>query len=97
MNLPKTDDNDRTHKNDTNTLSCHMVNASFWASASYDTSNSSHFFFNFEDPVLVHTLYYRMKATYHPLLTGIFHEQISVQHVGHNVLHLHVVKRLSSH
>ena len=54
-------------------------------------------FFNFEDPVLVHTLYYRMKATYHPLLIGIFHEQISVQHVGHNVLHLHVVKRLSSH
>ena len=30
----KTDDNDKTHENDTNTLSWHMVNASFWASAS---------------------------------------------------------------
>ena len=32
MNLPKTDDNDRTDKNDVSTLSWHMVNASFWAS-----------------------------------------------------------------
>ena len=36
MNLPKTDDNHRTYKNDANTLSCHMVNASFWTSASYE-------------------------------------------------------------
>ena len=34
MNLSKTDDNDRTHKNDANTLSWHKVNTSFWASAS---------------------------------------------------------------
>ena len=34
MNLPKTDDNDRTHENDANALSWHMVNASFWESAS---------------------------------------------------------------
>ena len=35
VNLPKTDDNDRTHKkNDANALSSHMVNASFWELAS---------------------------------------------------------------
>ena len=28
MNLPKTDDKERTHKNDANTLSSHMINAS---------------------------------------------------------------------
>ena len=34
VNLPKTDDNDRTHENDANALSSHMVNASSWASDS---------------------------------------------------------------
>ena len=34
MNLPKTNDNDRTHKKDANTLSRHMINASSWTSAS---------------------------------------------------------------
>ena len=34
VNLPKTDDNDRTHENDANALSSHTVNASFWARAS---------------------------------------------------------------
>ena len=34
VNLPKTDDNDRTHENDANAQSRHMVNASFWANAS---------------------------------------------------------------
>ena len=33
--LPKTDDNDRAHKNDANTLFLHMVNASLCTSASY--------------------------------------------------------------
>ena len=33
MSLPKTDDNDRTYKNDANTLSWHMVNTSFWTNA----------------------------------------------------------------
>ena len=32
-NLPETDDNDGTHKNDANMLSWHMVNAYFWTSA----------------------------------------------------------------
>ena len=35
MSLPNTYDNDRTYKNDTNTLSWHTVNASFWVSTSY--------------------------------------------------------------
>ena len=34
MNLPKTDDNDRTYENDINTLSWLMVNASFPTRAS---------------------------------------------------------------
>ena len=40
MNLPKTDDNDRTHKNDANTLWWHMINASFWTSTLYDLFES---------------------------------------------------------
>ena len=35
INFPQTNDNDSTHKNDTNTLSCHMIDASFWTSSSY--------------------------------------------------------------
>ena len=34
IKLPITEDNDRTHKNDANTLSGHMVNASFQTSVS---------------------------------------------------------------
>ena len=33
MNLPKVDDNDKTHNNDANHMSWHLVNSSFWASA----------------------------------------------------------------
>ena len=40
MNLPKTNDNDGTHKNDANTLSWHMIYASSWASALYDQFKS---------------------------------------------------------
>ena len=36
MNLPKVDDNDKTHKNDANHMSWHLINSSFWASASYE-------------------------------------------------------------
>ena len=36
------------------------------------TSNFSHLFWNLEDPVLVQTLSYRRKITYHPLLIGFF-------------------------
>ena len=32
--LPETDDHDRAHKNDANTLYGHMVNASLWTSVS---------------------------------------------------------------
>ena len=34
IKFPKTDDNDRTHKNDANTLSWHMVKAFFETNAS---------------------------------------------------------------
>ena len=40
MNLPKTDDNDRTHKNDANTPSWHMINVFFWTRASYEQFKS---------------------------------------------------------
>ena len=40
MILPKTDDNDSTHKNVASTLSSQMVNASFWTSASYEQFKS---------------------------------------------------------
>ena len=33
-----------------------MVNVSFWASVSLDSSNSSHLFWNLEDSLLVQTL-----------------------------------------
>ena len=35
MNLPKVDGNDKTHKNDANHMPWHLINSSFWASASY--------------------------------------------------------------
>ena len=40
MNLPKSDDYDRTHKSDANAPSWHMVNASFWTITSYEQFNS---------------------------------------------------------
>ena len=40
MNLPKTDDNHRTHKNDANTLSRHKANASFWTIVSEEQFKS---------------------------------------------------------
>ena len=50
------DDDERTHENDAKTLSWHTVNASLWTGASYDGNNSSHLFWNLEDPVLVQRL-----------------------------------------
>ena len=41
MKLPKTDDNNRTHKNDTSTLYWYMVNASFQTSASQEGHSMS--------------------------------------------------------
>ena len=58
-------------------------------------SNSSHLFWNLdEDPVLVQTLSYRTKITQILLLIGFFHKLISVQDVGHNMLHLYVAQKL---
>ena len=39
MSLPKTNDNDRTYKNDANILSWHKVNASFWARSLQEQDN----------------------------------------------------------
>ena len=38
----------------------------------------------------------RRKITYQLLLIGLSHELISVQDVGHNMLHLHVVQQVLS-
>ena len=49
---------------------------------------------NLEYPVLVQPLSYRIKITYRELLIGFFHKLVSVQDVGHNMLHLHVAQQL---
>ena len=74
MNLPKTDNNNRTYKKDANMQSWYMVNTSFWTSDTYE--QISYLVFNLEDPVLVQTLSYRRKITYHPLPIGFFHKLI---------------------
>ena len=54
MNLPKTDDNDRTHKNDANNpMPCLDIWSMFLSGQMPYRSNSSQLFWNFEDPVLV--------------------------------------------
>ena len=84
MNLPKIDDNDRTHENDANTT------LGIWSMLPSGqvphTSNTSHLFENLEGSVLVQTLSCRRKRTYHPLLIGFSHHLISMQNVGHNIL-----------
>ena len=57
-------------------------------------SNSIHMFLNLEDPMLVQTRSYWKKRTYHPLLIGFSHKLISMQDVGHNMLHLNVAQQL---
>ena len=53
------------HKNDTNTYGhCFFQGPC--------TSTLSDLFWNLEDPVLVQTLFYRRKITYHQLLVGVF-------------------------
>ena len=42
-------------------------------------SNSSHLLWNLKDPVLVQTLPYRKKITYHLVLIGFFYKLISMQ------------------
>ena len=51
-------------------------------------SISKYFFWNLEHPVLVQILPYSRKIIYHLLLTGFLHKLISMQNVGHNMLHL---------
>ena len=47
-------------------------------------------------PCLCLTLSCRRKITYMLLLIGLFHELISMQDVGHDMLHLHVAQELPS-
>ena len=78
MNLPKTNDNDRTHKNYANTLSLDiwsiLLPGCFFSHVIQEPHASHLFpvFWNFEDPVLVETLSFRRKITYHPLLIVLF-------------------------
>ena len=87
MNLPKTDDNDKTHKNDANTYRdmCSML-----LSRKVPHSSFSHE----KIPVLVQTLSYKSKITYHTLLIGFYHKLISMQDVWH-VFHFNVAQQLS--
>ena len=93
MNLPKNDDNYRTHKK------IQIPYLDIWSMLLSGqvphSSNSSHMFWNLEDLVLVQTVSYRRKITYHLLLIGFFHKLISMQDVGH-MLHLHVAQQLPS-
>ena len=88
MNLPKTEDTDSTHKNDTNTLSMLL------SGQVPHMSNSRHLFWNLKKPVIVQKLCYRMKITYHPFQIGISHKLISMLDVGH-ILHLNIDKQMS--
>ena len=45
--------------------------------------NSSHFFWNFKDPILVETLFYMRKITCPSLLTDFSQNLISMQDVEH--------------
>ena len=77
MDLPKTDGNDRTHKK------IQIPYLDIWSMLLSGQvphrSNSSHMFWNLEDLVLVQTVSYRRKITYHLLLIGFFHKLISSQ------------------
>ena len=82
--LPKTDDNDRAHKNDANTLFLHMVNASLCTSASYKQFKSLVF-------GILKTLCYFKDPL--PLRTGFSHKMRSMQYVWH-MLHLIVARQI---
>ena len=91
MILPKTDDNDSTHKNVASTLSSQMVNASFWTSASYEQFKS--LVLESRRPVLFEILFYKI---FQALLNFFLHKLISLQDVGHHMLHFHVGQQLPS-
>ena len=79
--LPKTDDNYRTHK------MMQMSYLDLWSmllsgQVSY-TSNSSHLFWNLKDLVLVQSVSYRKKITYHRLCIGFLHKLLSMHDDGH--------------
>ena len=57
-------------------------------------SNSSYLFWNLKNPVLVQTLPYRNKITYHSLLIGFSHKLISMQDDEH-MLHLNLAQQLT--
>ena len=94
MNLPKIDDNDRTHKK------IQIPYLQIWSMLLSGQvpyrSNSSHLFWCLEEPLLVKKVSYRRKITDHLLLISFFHKLISMQDVRHNMLHLHVAQKLPS-
>ena len=47
------------------------------------TSNSSHLFWNLKDLVLVQSVSYRKKITYHRLCIGFLHKLLSMHDDGH--------------
>ena len=91
MILPKTDDNDTTHKKVASTLSSQMVNAFFWTSASYEQFKS--LVLESRRPVLFEILFYKI---FQALLNFFLHKLISLQDVGHHMLHFHVGQQLPS-
>ena len=91
--LPKTDDNDRTNKNDANTLSWPMIQ--FFFLDKYLIGAIQITCFGILKTVLVEILSYMRKITYHLLLIVFsINKLISMQDVGHNMLHLHVAQQL---
>ena len=91
MILPKTDDNDTTHKKVASTLSSQMVNAFFWTSASYEQFKS--LVLESRRLVLFEILFYKI---FQALLNFFLHKLISLQDVGHHMLHFHVGQQLPS-
>ena len=94
MNLSKTDDNDRTRKNDANT---HL---DIWSMFLFGQVPHTIQAIQVTFIGILKTLYYfapyRRKITYHPLLIGFFLRLIWKQDVINNMLHLHVAQ-LPSH
>ena len=55
-----------------------------------NTRNSSHLHWNLKDPVLLETLSYRIKITYHLLMIGFYHKLILMQDIGHNICYIYM-------
>ena len=94
MNLPVTDHNDRSHKNDANTLSWSMLLSGQVLHRLIEAIKVTCFGIS-RRPCAKHRPIKR-KTTYQLLLIGLFHKLISVQDIGHDMLHLHVAQQLSS-